>query len=893
MVAGALQSLAGVLLALHDDAGAKVLLERAQGIREKIYGAYHPDAIRTLVNLGILHQETGDHSGARQRYQRALVLAENIAGPADLLTLHVLGGVAVVLSELGGDSAGSARLNERLLALTEQAFGTADRRLRTPLDNLAMDRRDLGDYAAAKPLAERSVAIAEGALGPKHPEVASSLHTLATIFAGLGDYSEAMRLFERATQINSEVLQPLDPEGARASWFIPDLLPLSGYAPDDMDLFERVLAVREKQRGLADPRTAESLSNLAELLSSADDFRRTRPLFEQALESQERFLGPDHPEVGAAAANLAKVLSETGDIESVVRLYQRALTIWEKSLGADHPKVATGLVNLGRFYLNSGHYTEAGPLLDRALAIQLKGLGPEHPDVAVTLSSRAELAAHTGGAAEAFATAARAEAISREHLRLTVRTLPERQALAYASSLPSALDVMLRVASSRADDMQMATMAWDAVIQARGMVLDEVADRHRSASAGEAPEMARLATALASARQRLATLSVRGPRNDPPERYRGLLEHARAEKDRAERALAEHSVMFRDVQSRTRVLLPEVAAALPPESALVGFVRYQGHRVGGDETDRTSQDDAVPSYLAFVSTGGTSRPVLVPLGNAAKVDSLILQWRKQLDQEAMAAGIGASRSEAAYRRVGGELRQRIWDPLLPHLGVATRVFVVPDGALHLLSLAALPTGASRYLVEAGPIIHYLSAERDLALTAGPASGRGLLALGGAAFDASNRSRVASAAAFRSTRPACRDFQALRFDPLPASLTEVDEVITLWDQSQGAPSTIRLTGAAASESAFKAEAAGRRVLHLATHGFFLGGGCAPAFKPSATSSAIAARITRESPLLLSGLILTGANHRNAAADDEEDGVLTAEEVTALNLTGAPVGRAVWL
>ena len=149
----------------------------------------------------------------------------------------------------------------------------------------------------------------------------------------------------------------------------------------------------------------------------------------------------------------------------------------------------------------------------------------------------------------------------------------------------------------------------------------------------------------------------------------------------------------------------------------------------------------MPSYLAFVSTGRESRPALVPLGGAAKIDSLILQWRKQLDQEALAAGRGASRSEAAYRRVAGELRQQIWDPLLPHLANATRVFVVPDGALHLVSLAALPTGLRRYLVETGPMIHYLSTERDLVpVTAGPAAGRGLLALGGAAFDESSRFR---------------------------------------------------------------------------------------------------------------------------------------------------------
>ena len=94
--------------------------------------------------------------------------------------------MAVVLSELAGDFAGSARLNERLLALTEQSFGPTDPRLMAPLENLATALRDLGDYAAAKAAAERSLAIAERALGPKHREVARSLHTLATVVGGAG-----------------------------------------------------------------------------------------------------------------------------------------------------------------------------------------------------------------------------------------------------------------------------------------------------------------------------------------------------------------------------------------------------------------------------------------------------------------------------------------------------------------------------------------------------------------------------------------------------------------------------------------------------------------------------------------------------------------------------------
>ena len=866
------------------------------GLAKLTHGAGSPRTIRTLVNLAILYQETGDYTAARQRYERARTLAEQLRGPGDLLTLHVLAGTAVVLSELAGDPAGSARLNERLVALTEQSFGTMDRRLTAPLENLAMDFRDLGEYAAALAAGQRALAIAEQALGPNHPDVARSLHTVATVLAGLGDYAAAMRLFERATQINEQVLQPGERETARASWFIRELLPLSGYGSDDAELFERVLATRGKQRGLADPRTAESLGNLAALLSTAEDYRRTRPLFERSLEAQERLLGPDHPEVGAAAGNLADVLSRTGEDARAKRLYERAVTIWERSLGVDHPRVATGLGNLARFHLRTGSYQEPGLLLARALAIQEKALGPDHPDVALTLSSRAELEAHNGAARDAFATAVRAEALNREHLRLTIGSLPERQALSYASSLPSTLSLMLRLAAIRPGDSQMVTEAWDAVVRARGVVFDEVAARHRFAGAEDASGMAASATALASARQRLAALVVRGIRNDPPDRYRRLLEEARAEKDRSERAFAEHSAKFRDDESRGRLRLREVAAALPPDSALVSFVRDQDQRLA-DRDGQTPLSESEPSYLALVLSAGDSQPVLVPLGSAARIEALILQWRKQLDQEAMAAGTGAIRGEAAYRRVAGELRRQVWDPLSAPLRNATRVFVVPDGALHLVSLAALPTAESSYLVETGPMIHYLSAERDLVPAEGdPLTGHGLLALGDPAFDQSSVA-VTSEAAFRGTRSGCPDFQSMRFESLPASLKEVDAVVALWNQAQSSRTTVplrspvvpfgalRLTGAAASESAFKTQAAGRRILHIATHGFFLDGRCAASPDPPGKSTAAsAAKIVKQNPLVLSGLILAGANHRNATAPDQEDGVLTAEEVAALNLNG---------
>jgi CHAT domain-containing protein len=77
------------------------------------------------------------------------------------------------------------------------------------------------------------------------------------------------------------------------------------------------------------------------------------------------------------------------------------------------------------------------------------------------------------------------------------------------------------------------------------------------------------------------------------------------------------------------------------------------------------------------------------------------------------------------------------------------------------------------------------------------------------------------------------------------------------------------------------------VHLATHGFFLSSGCvagrgnARGVGGLVSADAVAAA-ELENPLLLSGLAMAGANRSSRRSVDQDDGILTAEEIAGLDL-----------
>jgi CHAT domain-containing protein/Tfp pilus assembly protein PilF len=854
---------------------AEPLYRRSLEIYEKALGPEHPNTAAALNNLAALYRDMGAYDKAEPLYRRSLEIYEKALGPEHPNTAAALNNLAELYRTMGAYDKAEP-LYRRSLAIYEKAVGPEHSNTAASLNNLAGLYQDMGAYDKAEPLYRRSLAIKEKALGPEHPNTAVSLNNLAEFYRTMGAYDKAEPLYRRSLAIKERALGPEHPDTAVSLNNLAEFYSAMGAYDKAEPLYRRSLAIKEKALGPEHPDTGVSLNNLAELYRTMRAYDKAESLHRRSLTIREKALGPEHPNIAFALNNLAGLYQDMGAYDKAEPLYRRSLAINEKALGPEHPGTAVSLNNLAALYRDMGAYNKAEPLYRRSLATNEKALGAEHPNTAAPLNNLGLLYTSLGQDLEALAFLKRAQGIERKQIDQILGFASEAEQTKFLGKREFALHLYFNLLRQRFPDNPEAQRTgldfWlfrkGILLEAQKRIQDVLVDRDN-------PQARELFANLTQVRQELARLVLGGPGKEGPKAYQERIAELTGKKETLEGQLSRLSQSFAQRRKTTGATTADVAAALPSATVLIEFARTRDY-------DFQKGKWASFRYMAFVLRPGKKDEVsLIDLGEADGIDRRVAAFKKALRDP--------KRPHETLIRLSTELNQAVFAPLKPAIGGTKRLFLSPDGSLNLIPFEVLRTQEGRYLIE-DYAFTYLAAGRDLAGfgMVNDKAGKPLF-FGDPDFDLDPKdlvtAKVAGAGAPLSLRS--RDMKNLRFERLPATREEVEAIAALLGRYR----CELFTGRQALEEVLMSRES-PRILHLATHGFFLDDQGLPQTEEGLRGISIVAKDTPagkkdairiENPLLRSGIVLAGAN-RAMTSEGSTTGIVTAEKILGLRLRG---------
>ncbi|MGH8172761.1 MAG: CHAT domain-containing protein, partial [Rhodanobacteraceae bacterium] len=707
---------------------------------------------------------------------------------------------------------------------------------------------------ALVPIAEAD-AIAIRVLGANHRERGDTLRITAQAQRDAGNFGAAIDALESSLVILRAQPEPDDSQIANALLVLGQTLKLSGDGEHAALRYEEALAADARAPDAAHRLRPVMLHALANLYRDRNEQQRAIVLYAQAVPLFVAAYGDPSPQLAQVLNNYGNALANVGQYAEAIAMYRRALAIVEERKSKD-PGDYLPLANIGMVDVWRGHYVEAEASF-REVMPHLLSTSPGSE--ASTLFTRIGLAASLWGQKrydDAFDAAVAAETLRQAALRLAASRLAERQAINFQEYLRPSLDFVIAIAAE-SGKREHAERAWELAMAARDQVTSITAQRLAAARASADPALAPLWSAWRDASAALAMAELGG---DAKTNVRDAQDRV----DRAERALAA-AMPQANALSSAPIGFGELRKAMPAKAALIVFAMAQP-RVPSDFSSAAAEGRA-PDVYAFVLDAAREGVRIVRLGSGDEIEQAIVAWNAAQSDPHVALG--------EVLRRGANARAKIWAPLAETISTRN-VFVVPAGALHRVAWAAFPDD-QRFLADSDYVFHTLNHERELLAPAlaDAASAQTLLAI----------ADPSSASAPPASKRACAS-DTWPLAALPGARREAARLGTLWHERFGTASDATiLEGASATETRVRAGAGHADVLHFATHGLDVSGGCSAAGNPVVATRgftlAADAPFDESTPVAATTALMLAPGQIAGGGDD--DGLLTAQEIAALDLS----------
>jgi tetratricopeptide (TPR) repeat protein len=842
-IATSLNNLAG----LYQDQGryseAEPLFQQAFKIRQTALGENHPDVANSLNNLAGFYRDQGRYSEAEPLFQQAFKIRQTVLGENHPDVAQSLNNLALLYQDQGRYSEAESLYQQALKI--RQTAGENHPDVASSLNNLAGLYQDQGRYSEAESLYQQALKIRQTALGENHPYVANSLNDLAGLYQDQGRYSEAESLYQQAFKIFQQTaLGENHPDIATILNNLAVLYRNQGRYSEAESLYQQALKIRQTVLGENHPDVATSLNNLAGLYQDQGRYSEAEPLYQQALKIDQTALSENHPHVATSLNNLAFHYADQGRYSEAESLYQQALKIRQTVLSENHPNVAESFNNLAGLYQDQGRYSEVEPLFQQALKIWQIALGENHPDVANSLINLAVLYWAQGHLQPTLPRLQRALAIEEMNLERNLIGGSESNKRDYVSTFSGSTDITLTLHLQHLpQDFMTTQLAMKTLLERKGRLLDLFTNSQQILRNQLDSHSQALLDQLNQVRTQISNLYFNRSESLPQEQYQQQIKELDERSQQLENQLSRRSATFR--ANNAPVDLPVLQSLLPTDGVLVEFSRYQIF------DPKATRDKRFGEYrYAVYLLQADGKIAGIDLGAADTINPLIADFS--------AAVRSSSTPVAQVKEAARALDAVLMAPIRSHLGNQKHLLISPDGPLNLIPFESLVDERDRYLVENFNLT-YLTSGRDLLRLQAQSQTQAQqppLLLADPIF---NQPGQTVSQALGNTRSI--DLSQRSFPPLPETKREVEAIARLLpnsqfrDRSQATEAVIKQTDRP-------------QVLHIATHGFF-------------ESSDSSEPPSFDDSLLRSGLVLAGFQVGQSSG---EDGILTALEVSSLNLLG---------
>jgi CHAT domain-containing protein/Flp pilus assembly protein TadD len=833
---------------------AEELLVELVRIRESLYGKESLEYAYALNNLASLYFERGRYREAEEFFKQAKPIYSNQLGNENPDYATICENLAILYMNMGR-YAEAEPLYIETKAIRKAIFGTDHDSYAKVCNSLAELYRLTGRYSEAEPLYIEAKDIRERLLGKEHPNYAAVCNNLALLYFFVGRYFESESLFLEAKMIRENFFGKEHPVYALACNNLAGLYGEMGNYFVAIALHEEAKAIREKTLGKNHPSYATSCNNLATLYRTIGRKEEAIALFLEAKEIRSRVLGVDHPNYASVCNNLALYYEQLEMFSEAEPLYLEANQIYENRLGKLNMHYAISCNNLSRLYRKIGRYSEAEAYNNEALEVYEAIFGKEHPDYAVSLIELASLYEKQQKLMESKNAFIESVDIKNKNIFLNFSFLSEKEKELYYLTQDPYFSRFYSFALRQKDSLEgISEYVFNNVIKNKGLLLKSSTAMRNAIHNSNDSILIETYDKWISQKQEISKLyGMEVSRRDAD------ISTLEQQANELEKELVLRSQVFSDFDKMQGISWENIRNNLKQGEAAIEFIHF----------GKNEKRDTV-LYVALVIAPESSSPDMIRLfeeSELKKILEIVADNDYKKVQEAY--GIDSEPNTLLY--------ELVWKPMEEKLHNVETIYLSPSGLLHKVSFAAIAKEKDVYLCDIFNL-------QNLTGTVKIAIPDEFI------FDENT-----SASLFGGINYTDDNTEYVVWEYLEGTKEEVVKIQNLLESNQ-IEATI-FSQDLSTEKVLKKVAPTSNILHIATHGFFYSGQKETTleeseiikgeidFRGSSRGFGYWKFVNNPNPLMRAGLTFSGANRvwSDNFFESEYDGVLTAEEVTSIDMS----------